>query len=151
MGILISGGLGFSEPSSKVETMAGQVVAYSGGLACLNGNAYWSMLIHVQGHAKGIPSRFIKVDFSLPCDGSPEWLTHKPSPQKFRLTRDQGADSVLKEFIDCGAESLSGHAPETCSHLPIWKPLPGAELVRLPFGQRVPSYLSMDMPLAPVV
>jgi hypothetical protein len=151
MGILISAGPAFSEPSSTVETIAGRIVAYSGGLACLNGNSYWTMLIHVEGDAKEMRSQFVEVNFSLPCNKSPEWLTRKPSLQKFRLTREQGADSVLKEFIECTAESSSGHPQEPCSHLPMWKPVPGAELEKLPFGQRVPSYRSMDLPLAPVV
>jgi hypothetical protein len=72
MGILISTSLAFSEPSSRVETMAGRIVAYSDGLTCLNGNAYWSMLIHVQDHATNVPSQFVEVRFSLPCNKSPE-------------------------------------------------------------------------------
>ena len=151
MGILISTSLAFSEPSSKVETMAGRIVAYSDGLTCLNGNAYWSMLIHVQDHATDVPSQFVEVGFSVPCNKSPEWLTRKSSLQKFRLTRDQDADSVLKEFIDCATESPNGHTPESCPHVPMWKLVPNAEYEKLPFGKRVPSYRSVDLPLAPVV
>jgi hypothetical protein len=151
MGILISTSLAFSEPSSKVERMAGRIVAYSDGLMCLNGNADWSMLIHVQDHATDAASQFVEVRFSLPCNKSPEWLTRKSSLQKFRLTRDQDADSVLREFIDCATESPSGHSPEPCPHLPMWKRVPGAEPEKLPFGQRVPSYRSVDLPRVPVV
>jgi hypothetical protein len=149
--ILISTSLAFSEPSSKVETVAGRIVAYSDGLMCLNGSAYWSMLIQVQAHAPDIPSQFVELRFSLPCDKSPEWLSRKSYLQKFRLKRDQDADSVLKEFMDCGPESPSGGAPEPCLHVPMWKRVPGAESATLPFGQRVPSYLSVDLPLAPVL
>ena len=151
MGILISTSLAFSEPSSKVEAMAGRIVAYSNGLMCLNGNAYWSMLIHVQDHATDVPSQFVEVRFSLPCNKSPEWITRKSSLQKFRLTRDQDADSILKEFIDCVTESPSGHTPEPCPQVPMWKRVPSAEHEKLPFGQQVPSYRSVDLPLAPVV
>jgi hypothetical protein len=151
MGILTSTCLAFSEHSSKIETMAGRIVAYSNGLMCLNGNAYWSMLIHIQDHATDVPSQFVEVQFSLPCNKSPEWLTRKSSIQKFRLTRNEDADSVLREFIDCDAGSPSGHTPEPCSHVPMWKHVPSAEHEKLPFGQRVPSYLSVDLPLAPVI
>ena len=151
LGILISTSPAFSEPSSKVETVTGRIVAYADGLTCLNGNAYWSMLIHVQDHAPNIPSQFVEVRFSLPCDKSPEWLIGKSYLQKFRLKRDQGADSVLKEFMDCGPESPNGGARQPCLHLPIWRRVPGAEPGTLPFGQRVPSYLSVDLPLAPLV
>ena len=150
-GILISTSFAFSEPSSKVETMAGRIVAYSNGLVCLNGNAYWSMLIHVQGHATDSPSQFVEVRFSLPCNKSPEWLTRKSSLQKFRLMRTQDADSVLREFIDCDAESPSGQTPEPCSPMPMWKRVRAAEREKLPFGQRVPSYRSVDLSLVPVV
>ena len=126
-------------------------MAYSNGLVCLNGNAYWSMLIHVQDHGSNVPSQFVEVKFSLPCNKSPEWLIHKSSLKTFRLTRDQDADSVLNELIDCGTESLSGHTPEPCPHAPMWKRVPSAEHEKLPFGQRVPCYRSVDLPLAPVV
>jgi hypothetical protein len=117
--------------------MAGRIAAYSKRLMCLNGNAYWSMLIHIQDHATDVPSQFVEVQFSLPCNKSPEWLTRKSSIQKFRLTRNEDADSVLREFIDCDAGSPSGHTPEPCSHVPMWKRVPSAEHEKLPFGQRV--------------
>jgi hypothetical protein len=150
MGMLISTSPAFSEPSAKAETMAGRIVAYSSGLTCMNGNAYWSMLIHLQDHTD-VPSQFVEVRFSLPCNKTPEWLTRKSSLQKFRLTRDQDADSLLKEFMDCATESPSSHTPEPCPHVPMWRLVPGAEAEKLPFGQRVPSYRSVDLPLAPVV
>ena len=131
--------------------MAGQIVAYSNGLACLNGNAYWSMLIHIQKHSTDVPTQFVEVRFSLPCNKSPEWATRKPSFQKFRLTRDQDSDAVLKQFMDCSAESPSVQTSEPCPQIAMWKRVPGAEVETLPFGQRVPSYRSVDLPLAPVV
>lgn len=149
--IIVSASFAFAETSPKVETMARRIVAYSDGLTCLNGNAYWSMLIHVQDPATDIPPQFVKVRFSLPCNKSPEWLTRNSSLQKFRLTRDRDSDSVLKEFIDCAIESPSGHTSEPCSHVPMWKRAPSAEHEKLPFGQRVPSYRSVDLPFVPVV
>ena len=77
MAILISTSVAFSESPSKIEPMAGRIVAYSNGLTCLNGNAYWSMLIHIQDHATDSPSQFVEVRFSLPCNKSPEWLTRR--------------------------------------------------------------------------
>src|SRR5262249_3416865 len=83
------------EPSSKVEEITGRIVAYSSGLACLNGNGYWSMLIRVQDQTTALPPRFVQVQFSLPCAEHPEWLGRKASMQKFRLKRQKDADSVL--------------------------------------------------------
>lgn len=143
VGILVSRDVVFSTPSSEVETITGRIVAYSNNLVCLNGNAYWSMLIRVQDHAADVPSRFIEVRFSLPCKESPKWLTHKPPLQNFRLRREQDADSVLKEFLDC--------APEPCPRTPMWKRVPSAEHEKLPFGQLMPNYRSVDLPLVPVV
>ena len=151
IGILVTARPAFPDPSSRIEKLAGRIVAYSGGLTCLNGNAYWSVLIHVQEQAADAPSRFVEVEFSLPCDKSPEWITHKSSLQQFRLTRSQAPDSVLKEFMECRAESPRSSAPEPCPHFPIWKRIPGAEDEKLPFGQRVSSYRSVDLPLVPVL
>jgi hypothetical protein len=91
--------LAFCEPASKVEQITGRIVAYSSGLACLNGNGYWSMLIRVQDRATALPPRFVQVEFSLPCAEHPEWLGRKPSVQKFRLKRQQDADSFSRNFM----------------------------------------------------
>jgi len=144
--ILLALNVAFSEPSRKVETMKGQVVAYADGLACLNGNAYWSMLIHVQDDTTPHLAKFIQVRFSLPCKETPQWLNRKSPVQKFRLKREQDADSVLKEFVECAPDSA-----EKCPHLPMWRFVPGAEDEKLPFGHEIPSYQSLEMPLAPVV
>jgi hypothetical protein len=146
--VILSGtNFAFGEPSPKIEEITGRIVAYSSGLTCLNGNGFWSMLIHVQG-SDNIPSpRFIQVQFSLPCAEHPQWLGRKASVQKFRLKRQKDADSVLKEFYDCPPESAG-----KCLHLGrMWVSMPGIEDEKLPFGQLVPSYRSIDLPLAPVM
>ena len=76
----------------------------------------------------------------------PAALNRKSPVQKFRLKREQDADSVLKEFVDCAPNSA-----EKCPQLPMWKFVPGAEDEKLPFGHEIPSYQSLEMPLAPVV
>jgi hypothetical protein len=151
MALLLSPCLAVSKFSSKIEKVDGQIVAYSTGLTCLNGNAYWSMLIHVRNHTPNDSPQFVEVRFSLPCNSSPEWLTGKSSPQKFQLTRDHDADSILKEFFDCVVGSPSDHLSEPCPQVTIWKLVPGAEHEKLPFGLRLPSYRSVALPLVPVV
>jgi len=147
LGTLSPTNLAFCEPSSKVEEITGRIVAYSSGLACVNGNGYWWMLIRVQDRTTALPPRFVQVEFSLPCTEHPEWLGRKPSVQKYRLKRQQDADSVLKEFYDCPPESAGN-----CLHLGrMWSPMPGTEDEKLPYGQRVPNYRSIDLPLAPVI
>ena len=143
---LTTASVAFSESSAKAETITGQVVAYADGLACLNGNAYWSMLIHVHDHATEVTSRFVQVRFSLPCKETPQWLNHKSPVQKFRLKREQDADSVLKQFIDCAP-----NATEHCQEMPMWRLIPRMQDEKLPFGQVVPSYRSVAMPLVPAV
>jgi hypothetical protein len=104
------------------------------------------MLIRVQDRATGLPGKFVRVQFSLPCAEHPKWLDRKPSVQKFRLKREENADSVLKEFYGCP----SG-LPNECPHVPMWKVVPGTGDDGLPFGQRVPAYRSLELPFAPVV
>ena len=101
------------------------------------------MIIHVQ-RPKDIRSEFIRVDFTLPCDKSPEWVSTKPLTQKFRLFRQKDCDAVLAEFIKFYRKRRSGA-------IPMWARPPGAEHDTLPFGQVVPCYRSVDLPLAPVV
>ena len=138
--------LALCERPSKVEKITGRIVAYTSAPACLNGRGYWMMLIRVQDRATDNPPRFVQVQFSLPCSEHPEWLDHKPPMQKFRLKRQRDADSILEEFYDC-SPNLSNKCPE----LRIWKFVTGAEDEKLPFGQRVPSYRSIDLPFATVL
>jgi hypothetical protein len=126
------------------ETISGRIVAYSNSLACLNGNGYWSMVIRVQ-RPKDTRSEFIRVDFSLPCGKSPEWVSSSPSTQKFRLLRQKDCDAALEGSMD--------EAPGRSLNLalPIWKHPPGTEQDLLPFGQVIPCYRSVELPLAPVL
>jgi len=130
-----------SAPRPKGETISGRVAAYSTTPACLNGNGYWSMVIRVKRSNLG--PEFIRVDFSLPCDKFPEWVSAKPPIQKFRLYRHKDCDAVLEGSMD--------EEPKQKLAMPIWKYPPGTEHDVLPFGQVVPCYRSADLPLAPVV
>jgi hypothetical protein len=132
----------FSEPTLPPQTISGQVVAYSVSPACLNGNGYWSVLIHVE-QPKNLNAQLIRVDFSLPCDKSPEWISTNPLVKSFRLIRDKNADVVL-----------SGCLQDECKQnqsLPIWKRPATGNHEALPFGQMLPSYHSVDLPMTPVV
>jgi hypothetical protein len=131
-----------SAPVPRPLTITGRVVAYSGAPACLNGNAYWSVLIRVE-QPKNLASQLVRVDFSLPCDRSPEWILTKPTVRSFRLVRDKNADAPL---LGCSQEKCDKN-----QSLPIWeRPANGSDET-LPFGQILPSYRSSDLPLAPVV
>ena len=132
----------WSTPRPRLETILGRVIAYSSFPACLNGNGYWSMIIRQR--SKDIRSEFIRVDFTLPCDKSPEWVSAKPSIQKFRLFRQKDCDAVLAEF-------MNSERKQDFLAIPIWSRPPGAEQDTLPFGQVVPCYRSVDLPVAPVV
>lgn len=132
----------FSELAPRPITVKGRIVAYSVPPACLNGNGYWSMLIHVE-RPKNLSPQLIRVDFSLPCDKSPEWISSNSLVKKFRLVRDKHADAVL-----------SGCFKEECKEnrsLPVWKRLADGTQDPLPFGQMLPSYRSVDLPLTPVI
>ena|SRR6202167_5308928 len=131
-----------SAPNPRHETIVGRVIAYSDSLACLNGNGYWSIVIRAQ-RPEDIHSEFIRVNFSLPCDKSPEWVSTKPSVQKYRLYRLKDCNAVPAEFMDT--------EPNQASSIPIWRPLLGTEYDIFPFGHVAPCYRSVDLPLAPVV
>src|ERR1019366_7545694 len=83
----------------QYETIVGQVAAYSGPLECFSGTGYWSVIIRAQEPKNSRP-KFIRVDFSLPCQKSPAWVLAKPSVQRFRLYRHKECDEVLKESME---------------------------------------------------
>lgn len=138
-----------SASSAHPKLVSGKIIAYAGPLACLNGNAYWSMIIHVRT-PKDIRAPLIRVNFSLPCNESPKWLSAKPSLQRFRLVRDKNSDAVLEEFMG-SVDQKTGKTTKQDPSFPIWKHLPGTEQEKLPFGKIVPSYRSVDLPLEPVL
>lgn len=144
--LLVIAGLGCAGLSaiaaSRAVTVIGRVTAYSVSPACLNGNAYWSMLIRVQ-KPKSPGSRFIRVDFSLPCGQIPQMVSAESSVQQFHLFRNKDCDVALERSTDAAnVKDLS---------LPIWTRPKGAGNDVLPFGQVLPCYGSVDLPLAPVL
>ena len=100
------------------------------------------MVIRVQ-RTKDVPWEYIRVNFTLPCDKSPEWISSKPLVQKFRLLRQKECDAVLA--------GSANKEPKESLALPIWKYPPGTEHDALPFGRVFPCYRSEDRPLIPVV
>jgi hypothetical protein len=134
--------LALPAPRTQHVTISGRVAAYSGALACLNGNGYWSIIIRVQ-HPKNSQTEFVRVDFSLPCDKSPDWVSAKPPIQTFHLFRQKDCDTVLSGTVTT--------EPKLDSAMPIWSYPPDTEHTVLPFGQVVPCYHSIDLPLTPVL
>jgi hypothetical protein len=124
------------------ETVSGRVVAYSGALTCLNGNGYWSIVIRIQ-HPQNGHSKFIRVNVSLPCEKSPEWVSTKPIIQRFRLVKQKDCDAALSGALDEDATQNP--------FMPMWKYTPGTKHEELPFGQVLPCYRSIDTPRVPVV
>jgi hypothetical protein len=131
------------------DTVAGRVVVYDRPLTCLNGNAYRSIIVRVED-PKRVGSKFIRVEFSHPCDKVPEWLRAKSRIQNFHLIRESERDEELKEFLDLVDESSINHVAKGPS-VAIWEHVPGAEREGLPFGQRLPCYRFKDLPPVPVV
>jgi hypothetical protein len=134
--------------SAQHEVISGDIVAYSNGLVCLNGNSYWSLIIHVW-HPKDVATEFIKVDLSLACEDSPKWLSARPAITNFRLIHEKESDVILREFLD-SEDPTTGKKTNQNPSLPIWKRVPGTENEKLPFGQTVRGYRSLDLPLAPL-
>ena len=136
------GSTALSAPRPRLEIVTGQVVAYTTPLSCLNGNGYWGMIVRVRQPERA-RLEFVRVDFSLPCGATPDWVSGKPQVRKFRLERNKDCDAALEQFM---------HAePKQDLAIPLWKQAPGTEPDTLPYGQMIPCYHSVDMPLAPVL
>jgi hypothetical protein len=145
LGLVSTASMGFAETL----TITGRIVAYQGVATCLNNNTYWSMIIRVQ-KPTGLHMRFLTVNFSQPCGISPKWLAAPSTAQRYRLIRDKERDAILNEFLNCEKTSNEA-AKESCSPIPAWKRTPGEEDEILPYGTKLPSYRSADLPLVPVV
>lgn len=140
---------GTVQSSAQTQHISGRIIAYAKPLACLNGNAYWAMIIHVL-RPRRLGAEFIKVSFSLPCEKRPDWLMKGHLPNRFDLVRDKNSDEVLTEFMQA-LDPATGQRNEHETSLPTWIRTPGTERERLPFGKVVPSYRWAALPLAPVV
>jgi len=147
-----------SAPRHKTEKITGRVVAYSTGQSCLNGNGYWSMVIHTQPD-KHQPPEFLRIDFSLPCSKTPDFASSAPPVQTFHLIRRRDCDAKLEGTMATDEKLLAIDKRSTAEAngikeiliLPLWSRPPGMGSFPLPFGQIVPCYRSLDLPLVPVL
>jgi len=134
----------------KVEVISGRVIAYSGTPLCLNGNSYWEIVIRVEPQ-KEAPSRLVQVDFSLPCEQSPKSVLVDSSIHRSHLIRQKELDSVLEESINLLEQDSGKGQPALNSRIFRWTYLPGAESFKLPFGETLPCYHSLEFPHVPVL
>jgi hypothetical protein len=148
--ITFVGVLAFSAPRQKVEVISGRIIAYSAIPLCLNGNAYWSMVIRSEPSSE-TPARFVQIDFSYPRKESPQSVLGNSSIQKFHLIRQQKLDSALEETIEISQQESAGGKPAPTSKIARWIYLQGTESFELPFGEVLPRYQSTDLPHAPVL
>lgn len=128
-------------------------VGYSAIPSCLNGNAYWSMLIRLRPSKRAAVS-FVQVAFSLPCGKEPKWVLAVPPSERFRVVRLKECDEAVLTGTDRLEQlrNTGSCAPElTCVMplVPLWVHPPGTESIALPFGQVVPCYSSVDLPSVP--
>lgn len=128
------------EPTQSV---TGQVVAYSGGLACLNGNGYWSIIFFVVSPGS-LKDQFLQIEFSEPCAASlPDWVAGQSLPRMLHLIRQSGCDGELEEFM---RDDTKGSPP-----IPNWRTPQGANPVPLPFGKVLPCFHAVELPFRPVL
>jgi hypothetical protein len=131
----------------QAKAVSGRIVAYSTQSAlasCLNGNEYWSFILHVE-RPKQLHRDFARVDFSLPCGESADRVWNNAEIQTFHLVRDKTCDQPINEFIQ-----LSDTDTKARSEIPLWIRPRGAEN-SLPFGRVVSCYHSMELPYIPIV
>jgi hypothetical protein len=137
-----------SSHRARSEAMTGTILAYRVPLLspCINGNAYASVLIHVQ-RAQAVGAELVRLDFSYPCDQKPSWFSQPQELKKFRLIRSPLRDEALREFTPMKDET--GKTPDMM--IPEWQRTQGADHMSLPFGRTVPSFESPDYPSVPIL
>ena len=144
MGVVSAASITWAE-TIKVSAL---VVAYGTLPSCINGNAYWSLILQVEAPNQ-LRGKFVQVNFSQPCGISPKVLNANSRILPYRLIRDKTRDAVLEEFINCEDTTAKDGSPEPCPRIPAWRRPSEADNKGLPFGTKIPAYRDTDLPLVP--
>jgi len=128
--------------------ISGRIVAHNSPLTCLNGNAYWSVIVRIE-KPTDVHSAFIRITFSQPCGVSPNWI-ESTAVRRYRLIRDKHSDEILTEFLKC-EDQTADRMTRPCPSIQAWNRVRGMEQELLPYGMTLPSYRAADLPLVPLV
>jgi len=124
----------------------GDAVAFSGAETALNG-IVWADVLIVKSKGVKSPQELVIVQLSVPESEWDHWLSEISSVHNFRVRRAKIKEEELVEhehFIDKESGAKIGEYP-------VWHMLTGNEMMKIPFGKRIPVYDSLDWPVRPVL
>jgi hypothetical protein len=122
----------------RAHTFHGTVIAFQRAYLCVNGNGNWALLIKLDPRHSDEPEWAI-VPFTHPCNSNIDPIPVYSKMQRFRLVRSPFCD-----------ETILRDSPANELRLP-WTLLASGPAQELPYGQTVPCYHSLDLPLVPAV
>jgi hypothetical protein len=143
---LISSVVGAGERAGKIEEITGDVVAFEYPKSwgpCYRRMCEGSLIVRIAKADEKVP-RYIRVDFRYAESKPPRSLVQSKRRWRLKLFRTVGNDEVIEEFIHYEKDALSPERNE-----PVWKLVPGAEDEKLPFGEKIPSYLLTNNAVKP--
>jgi hypothetical protein len=148
---LSAGGMAAGKPSSpRVITTKGTILAYGSGLACLNGYGHWYAII-LFDHVKKSADQYGRVNFSLPCDKHPDWMSTPARLQTLKLIRTRDDDGELPKLLLKMDDPGTGEpVPEEARGIG-WNCRDGADCSHIPYGTVVRSYTFADTPERPLL
>lgn len=153
-----------SAARERARNFKGTVIAFRNDwMGCLNGHEYWSMLIKLQPRHANQPE-WVIVPFSHPCSSNIDPFNVYSQMRRFRLVRSPDCDEKPLRYSpsiksnEIGAKwasptwvSPASDGPQEIPIVANWILPAGGAPQELPYGQSVPCYRSLDLPLVPAV
>ena len=127
-----------SAAHERARTFKGTVIAFQRAYVCLNGNGNWSLLVKLQPRHPDEPDWAI-VPFTHPCNSNTDPVRVYSQMHRFRSERSPFCDETI--LRDSPADGLRIN----------WMLLASDAPQELPYGQSIPCYDRLDLPLEPVV
>jgi hypothetical protein len=138
--ILFGVALAHAGDKREVEEITGVIVAYDNSKWAWSecyGACGQSVIVRVRTSDEARP-RYIRVDFRARDQKMPKEMVEsvrRGEPLRFKLIRTRGLDEPIADFIRYLNDDNSVR-----KEFPIWIPVEGAGGVKLPIGERLPSY-----------
>jgi hypothetical protein len=132
--------------SAKDLVIEGKVVAVAPFSLEINGSIYVNVLVQISKSDKS-DENIVCIRLSVREYEYNKWRSDIESAKRFRIKPSETKEMEVIEhipFVDMDGTSIySGED--------LWQILPEGRTVKIPFGQKVPLYESLDWPVRPVI
>jgi hypothetical protein len=131
--------------SDRSQTIEGVAVAFSSSHIIYNGYVHADVLI-AKSHNGKPQNKIICVSLSVKAAEWLDWIAVISSVKQFHVR-----PANRKEIEVIEHNYLIDEATGVSKEFPYWKILSEGENIQIPYGQKVPTYDSLDWPVRPVI